>query len=91
MKKEMAYILPTNPGAHQVWRLGAAISRYLNGIKITLGDTGIYDKGGVVKFVMFMGNEKVFLNVSYYKESNFEKNRVDRVLSFVACFISFVP
>lgn len=34
----------------------------VNGIKITLGDTGIYDKGGVVKFVMFMGNEKVFLN-----------------------------
>ena len=36
----------------------------VNNIKITLDDTGIYDKGGVVKFVMFMGNEKVFLNRS---------------------------
>ena len=34
----------------------------INGIKITVGDTPVYEKGGIVKFVMFMGNEKVFLN-----------------------------
>lgn len=44
----------------------------VNGIKITLEDTGIYDKGGVVKFVMFMGNEKVFLNRNNDPDDNSE-------------------
>jgi len=34
----------------------------VNGVKITLKDTPIYEKGGIVKFVLFLGNEKVFLN-----------------------------
>ena len=47
----------------------------VNGIKITLEDTGIYDKGGVVKFVMFMGNEKVFLNRNNDPDDNSEISR----------------
>jgi hypothetical protein len=34
----------------------------VSGVKITLDDTPIYEKGGIVKFVLFLGNEKVFLN-----------------------------
>lgn len=34
----------------------------VNGEKITIDDTPIYKKGGIVKFILFLGKEKVFLN-----------------------------
>lgn len=37
-------------------------SQEVNGEKITVDDTPIYKKGGIVKFVLFMGKEKIFLN-----------------------------
>lgn len=46
--------------------------KQVNGVKITLENTGIFDKGGVVKFVMFMGNEKVFLNRDNDPDDNSE-------------------
>jgi len=34
----------------------------VNGVKITIGDSPVYEKGGIVKFIIFVGAEKVFLN-----------------------------
>ena len=44
----------------------------VNGVKITLNETPIYEKGGVVKFVLFLGNEKVFLNRDNDPDDNSE-------------------
>jgi len=35
----------------------------INGIEITIGDTPVYTKGGIVKYALFLGNTKVLLNL----------------------------
>jgi len=35
----------------------------IDGIEITIGDTPVYTKGGIVKYALFLGNTKVLLNL----------------------------
>lgn len=51
-------------------------SQEVNGVKITRDDSPIYEKGGIVKFVMFMGKEKVFLNRDNDEEDTSEISKI---------------
>jgi len=41
--------------------------KVINGDSITIGDTPVYLKGGMVKFVLFMGHSKVMMNLKHDK------------------------
>ena len=51
-KRAMRYAVMTSSGSPKT----------INGQPITVGDTPIFEKGGIVKFIIFTGKEKVFLN-----------------------------
>lgn len=48
----------------------------VNGIRITRDDSPVYEKGGIVKFVLFMGKEKVFLNRDNDEEDTSEISKI---------------
>ena len=48
----------------------------VNGVRITRDDSPVYEKGGIVKFVLFMGKEKVFLNRDNDEEDTSEISKI---------------
>lgn len=56
----------------------------INGKKLTVGDTPVYTKGGIVKYALFLGCSKVLLNLKDdKKDTSFESQKLASERKFI--------
>lgn len=56
----------------------------INGKKLTVGDTPVYTKGGIVKYALFLGCSKVMLNLKDdKKDTSFESQKLASERKFI--------